>query len=258
MAYDIVGAINDITGKGAGNITEAVSDLNIFMTDLTQKIAEIKAIDFHVCSSSEIDGETGLPDVEEPNTKTVYLVAVAEAGNNLFDEYIWLEDSEAYEKVGSVNGNLPQRVMDDPTVNGGVLECAATAASGQNSHAEGYHTSATGTDSHAEGSSTTASGASSHAGGTGSVASGSAATAIGSGAKAAGRSQTVIGEYNVEQGSPNSRATTDYAFIIGNGTDNTPANRSNAFGIKWDGTFVFANGTEISPAQFASLKALLN
>ena len=49
-----------------------------------------------------------------------------------------------------------------------------------------------------------------------------------------------------------------YAFIIGNGrNENQKITRSNAFSVKWDGTLVFANGTEITPDQFTQLLALL-
>ena len=119
-------------------------------------------------------------------------------------------------------------------------ENAGTTASGDNSHAEGQSTGATGGQSHAEGGGTLASGICSHAGGGGTIAQ--------------GMYQTAIGFYNVPQGGTN-HADTDYAFIIGNGTG--ASDRSNALAVKFDGTFVFANGTEITPAQFASLLALL-
>ena len=130
-----------------------------------------------------------------------------------------------------------------------------TTASGDRSHAEGGSTRASGEFSHAEGgNNTTASGDYSHAEGNGATASGYYSHAQNEYTIAQGRSQTVIGKYNVAQGTNNSIAT-DYALIIGNGTGAN--NRSNAFAIKWDGTFVFADGTEITPAQFAALKASL-
>ena len=100
---------------------------------------------------------------------------------------------------------------------------------------------ASGRYSHAEGNSTSASGICSHAQNANTIAQGT--------------DQTVIGRYNEAQGTPTSAASTDYAFIIGNGTSTA---RSNAFAIQWDGTFVFADGTTITPAQFAQLKALLS
>ena len=122
-----------------------------------------------------------------------------------------------------------------------------TTASGNTSHAEGSHTIASGPISHAEGSLTTASGWYAHAEGFSTTASGRSAHAEGEETTATGwyshtsgqqtiangRSQTVIGEFNKTQGNYASRANTDYAFIIGNGTaDNA---RSNAFTIDWRG-----------------------
>ena len=128
-----------------------------------------------------------------------------------------------------------------------------TTASGGNSHAEGQHTTASGGTSHAEGTYTTASSANSHAEGNQTTASGYESHAQNLGTIAKGAQQTAIGKWNVEQGTSNSRpATTDYALIVGNGT--TEQNRSNAFAMKWDGTFVFANNTEISPDEFAAMK----
>ena len=131
-----------------------------------------------------------------------------------------------------------------------------TTASGMDSHAEGDQTTASGQYSHAEGYEATASGSGSHAEGTYTMASGKVSHAQNHFTIAQGYAQTAIGEFNVAQGSNgNSHVATDYAFIIGNGTANNA--RHNALAIKWDGTFVFANGTEITPAQFASLLALL-
>lgn len=62
-------------------------------------------------------------------------------------------------------------------------------------------------------------------------------------------SQHVLGQFNVAD------TQNQYILIVGNGTSDS--NRSNAFAIKTDGTFVFANGTEITPAQFAALKSLV-
>jgi len=121
------------------------------------------------------------------------------------------------------------------------------------SHAQNNGTKATGVSSHAEGASTEANGMSSHAQGNSTKANGSYSHASGSGTIADGYAQTVIGIYNTAQGAVNSKALTDYAFIIGNGANNNQ--RSNALGIKWDGTFTFANGTEITPDEFTQMKS---
>lgn len=131
-----------------------------------------------------------------------------------------------------------------------------TTASGNCSHSEGSATGATGSGSHSEGSGTGASGEASHAEGSHTTASGYASHSQGEYTEASGYAQTVIGRYNITQGNSDSVNSTDYAFIIGNGTSsNAP---SNALAVKWDGTFVFADGTEITVAQFKSLLGLLN
>jgi hypothetical protein len=93
-----------------------------------------------------------------------------------------------------------------------------TIASGTYSHAEGLQTSATTFGSHAEGNKTLASGFFSHAEGSGTTASGIYSHAEGLATIANGAYQQVIGQYNLT-------ATTQSAFIVGNGTSNL--NRSN-------------------------------
>ena len=134
-------------------------------------------------------------------------------------------------------------------------EGIGTTASGGMSHVEGSGATASGSASHAEGLDTKATGDFSHAEGVGTTASGIASHAEGYGTIAQGHCQHTSGSYNIAQGSGDQHASSDYVVIIGNGSDGA---RSNAFAMKWDGTFVFANGTEITPAQFASLLALLN
>lgn len=129
-------------------------------------------------------------------------------------------------------------------------EGTGNRATGAASHAEGSNTKAVGNSAHAEGNTTQASGNYSHAEGNGTKATGAASHAEGANTIAASANQHVQGKYNIED-------TEDtYAFIIGNGAGaNT---RSNALAMKWDGTFVLANGTEITPAQITALLALLN
>lgn len=131
-----------------------------------------------------------------------------------------------------------------------------TTASGNYSHAEGNKTTASGMASHAEGQYTTASSDSSHVEGYYTTASGVNSHAEGYYTIANHANQHVFGEYNIKDLSTNPNTQRgNYVFIVGNGNSD---HRSNAFAMKWDGTFVFADGTEITPAQFAALKALLN
>ena len=133
-------------------------------------------------------------------------------------------------------------------------EGAGTKASGNQSHAEGANTKASGGSSHAEGASTEASGDSSHAEGGGTKASGDYSHAEGSDTIANHKSQHVIGEYNIADLSPaDATKRGNYVCIIGNGTSNNA--RSNALAMKWDGTLVLSDGTEVTQTQ---IKALLN
>ena len=95
-------------------------------------------------------------------------------------------------------------------------------ARGVASHAEGLWTEATGANgAHSEGYATLASGDASHAGGHATIAQRA--------------DQTVIGEFNeADTGGSHTYDKGVYAFLIGNGTGNNA--RSNALGVKWDGT----------------------
>lgn len=109
-----------------------------------------------------------------------------------------------------------------------------TSASGNYSHAQGYETLASGLYSHAEGKLTEAIGGYSHAEGGYTTAIGEYSHAAGFATTAAGGKQYIIGKYNVPQGSsPILTATSDSAFIIGNGT--STANKADAFRVTWDG-----------------------
>ena len=121
--------------------------------------------------------------------------------------------------------------------------------------AEGLDAKATGSASHAECSNTQATGDYSHSEGARTQATGIASHAEGYGTIAQGHCQHTLGSYNIVQGSGDQHVDSDYVVIIGNGSDGA---RSNAFAMKWDGTFVFANGTEITPAQFTSLYNINN
>ena len=111
-------------------------------------------------------------------------------------------------------------------------------ASGVYSHAEGYNTTASGDDSHAEGDNTTASGNDSHAEGGHTTASGNYSHAEGYDTEAASDYQHVQGKYNSVDGN------NKYAHIVGNGTADGAAYRSNAHTLDWDGNAWFAGTVE--------------
>ena len=119
-------------------------------------------------------------------------------------------------------------------------EGSGAKAQGSVSHAEGYLAVASGSASHAEGYRTMASGTNSHSEGQDSYATGYNAHAQNKGTIAR-YAQTAIGEFNAPQGSVSSKQATDYALIIGNGTD--ADHRSNALAVQWNGTVVFQDGS---------------
>ena len=126
---------------------------------------------------------------------------------------------------------------------GSHAEGIKTIADGYYSHAEGQKTEAVGTNSHTEGFETEAVGTDSHAEGTHSIALGKSSHAQNLYTVATEIYQTVIGKYNACTVSGLGTTTNpytytdagDYAFIIGNGTSNTTAKRSNAFMVDWSG-----------------------
>ena len=140
-------------------------------------------------------------------------------------------------------------------------EGLSAIASGTKAHAEGYQTTASGESSHAEGGNTTASGQFTHAEGSWSQSIGNNSHAEGQGCYAYGLTshaqndhtiargeyQTTLGRYNVEQGVSTGHTDTDYALIIGNGTDGS--HRSNALAVQWDGTVVMQDNSTMKSAK---------
>jgi hypothetical protein len=121
-------------------------------------------------------------------------------------------------------------------------EGRATNASGLNSHAEGTSTNSSGTSSHAEGDSTISSGSHSHSEGQYTLSSGDYSHAEGSGTTSYGQyshseglGTITNGDYQLTIGQFNSTASTQSAFIIGNGSSDL--NRSN---------LVFASGNNFN------------
>lgn len=103
-------------------------------------------------------------------------------------------------------------------------------AQGYTSFASGQNTQAAGSTSFAEGNSTKAMGNFSHAEGNGSRANGNNSHAQNNSTVTGSNDQTAIGKYNVED------SNNVYGLIMGNGT---LQNRSNAFGVTWDGDYEF-------------------
>lgn len=129
--------------------------------------------------------------------------------------------------------------LSTSTVSGCHAEGGYTISNGGNSHSEGLRTEARGANSHAEGADTIAEGNASHASGYYGIALGNYQTVIGrfNSATVSGSGTTVDPYTYTDVG--------DYAFIIGNGTANTTANRSNAFTVDWSGNTVMAGNITV-------------
>lgn len=128
----------------------------------------------------------------------------------------------------------------------GHSEGADTTASGNSSHSEGDSTIASGDASHSEGFGTLASGFCGHSDGFSTIASGDYSHTSGYYTVALHSYQFVIGKYNKATVSGSGTEANpytytdvgDYPFIIGKGTANTTASRSNAFTVDWSGNVV--------------------
>ena len=72
-------------------------------------------LEIYICTSEEIDQLTGLPDIDEPDESTLYLVPAGNTTGNLYEEYVYVND--AWEKFGTANIDL-SNVVTDVQVNG--------------------------------------------------------------------------------------------------------------------------------------------
>lgn len=152
--------------------------------------------------------------------------------------------AEGYDNLAS--GECSHAEGLNTTANGHYChsEGHSTVASFYASHAEGLNTSATGYASHAEGYGNFANGNYCHAEGYQTTANGSCSHTQNRGTVAIENYQTVIGKYNTATLTGGNGTTSNpytysdvgnYAFIIGNGTGNETANRSNALTVDWNG-----------------------
>lgn len=140
--------------------------------------------------------------------------------------------AEGQSTIASGKTSHAEGYKSEASVAGAHAEGQSTIASGSNAHAEGWFSNAIGHTSHAEGRST-ARGSYSHAEGE-SYALGFYSHTQNQGTLATGVAQTAIGKYNL--------SPSNYAFIIGNGTDAN--DRSNAFAVDWDGNVPIAGDVQ--------------
>lgn len=164
-------------------------------------------LDLHICTSSEVSD--GVPNIASPDPSTIYFIAGSENTNDLYTEYMYV--NENWEKIGGGSVNLEgyatttaladkadkadtvlTSTLSRGRADGSTVGTASFAfgnyvtASGSGSHAEGSGTRATDSDAHAEGSGSAATASAAHAEGAGSMASGQMSHAEGAGSTASG------------------------------------------------------------------------
>ena len=94
--------IESISVNGAAQtITSKNVDLDIITESeveaiVNEAISGISGFDFEVVQSLPQTGEKGI----------IYLLSNNGTGQNIYDEYIWLDTSSTYEKIGSTNIDL--------------------------------------------------------------------------------------------------------------------------------------------------------
>ena len=247
-------------------------DLEVYMADSKKewKIVSsssgegsISSSGIHICAQDEYDSVTGMPTIEDPLSNTFYLTPGGSETNDLYNEWIWLEDDEEWEKFGSAAAAVSQSdwsqsdssaddfIKNKPAIrqqanDGGILENGALSARGTDSHAEGAGTTASGDYSHAEGAGTFANGYSSHAEGASTTASGYSAHAEGGGTTASGQTAhaegsgtSALGDHSHAEGG-GTKATGDYSHTEGASTKAT-SSCSHAEGGSTEATGIYSH-----------------
>lgn len=172
--------------------------------------------------------------------------------------------AEGYNTVASGNYSHAEGLKTKATNHYTHAEGELSKASGWWAHAEGYSTEATGNYAcHVEGYDSIASGDTSHAEGFHTIASGSWSHTQNVYTVATEANQTVIGKYNaatVNWDNTNLDYTYtnvgNYAFIIGNGTSNTTAGRSNALTVDWSGNLELAGSLKTNRDVLSDSKTI--
>lgn len=204
MSYETK-ALNKIATALGGSSRVQKNDI---LNEIAENVDGLAGVEIYICGNGEYNSETGLPIIEDPSEKVIYLVPTGEEVPNMYNEYIRKNDE--WELFGSSAGGVKNitdgsaagsirgiaaAVEDSNYMMGvdAVAEGIGTKASGDYSHAEGENTIASGKDSHAEGFNSTASGFYSHA-------EGENTKATVSGSHAEGYNTTVYGFYSHAEG----------------------------------------------------------
>ena len=84
----------------------------------------------HICAQDEYDSVTGMPTIEDPLSNTFYLTPGGNETNDLYSEWIWLEEDEEWEKFGTAaNGVSDVQVNGVSVVTDGVANVPIASAS---------------------------------------------------------------------------------------------------------------------------------
>lgn len=70
--------------------------------DIQAAIANINGLSLHICTQQEINN--GIPNIASPDANTIYLVPSGETAGNLYEEYIYINNT--WEQFGTANINL--------------------------------------------------------------------------------------------------------------------------------------------------------
>ena len=90
------------------------------------------SLDFiHICSQNEYDNQTLEPTIELPEENIFYLVPNSGSGNNLFDEWIYVDDGWEKFGTGVVGATGPQGPKGDTGAQGPKGETGAQGPKGE-------------------------------------------------------------------------------------------------------------------------------
>jgi len=131
-SYTTVGPIRGEKGVGITSIEKTgtsglVDTYTITFDDgstTTFNVTNGESVEFHICTSSEYDETTRIPTVQNPSTKTFYLVPAEDGSSpDLFVEWIWT--GTAWEMFGSATIEIP--VQDVQVNNVSVVDANGVA-----------------------------------------------------------------------------------------------------------------------------------
>ena len=114
-------------------------DLEVYMADSKKEwksvssssgeSGSISSSGIHICAQDEYDSVTGMPTIEDPFSNTFYLTPGGDETNDLYSEWIWLEEDEEWEKFGSaVAGVSDVQVNGASVVTDGVANVPIASA----------------------------------------------------------------------------------------------------------------------------------